>query len=506
MGLDAYSILIRGTEVDTHSDYEKTLTEVVRHAHLQALRKLNESHAKTMIGGKVAIIREYEDPNFQIPTYAIMAPPQFSEWYRGNTAYKLVENKPKLTNLGKDWLEWSGQRRYNAMTFKPALMDDTVYNAWTGFPVKSVDGDWGLMKELMLEGLCDGNHVYYEWLMDWMAVGLQAPTERYGVATVLRGEKGIGKGQFAKWYGRLFGNHFLHLSNARHLLGNFNAHFERALLVFADELIWGGNKQEEGVLKSFVTEELIPIEHKGYDVEMRPNYARLLVASNEEWAVPAGTHERRWFVLDVSSKYRQNTDFFGALTTQMQSGGLEAMMFELINRKTTTNQRKPPKTKALAAVAVMGLDDVASWLYDALSAGELYDSERFRSRAHLLIRTAEDYEALRSAQARVDRCPVSDPLEIGFKPIWPYGVDKDALYKSYEAHCRQRNRYGRAKDRGAFYKRLKTLLPSAKEERPRFNGIQVKIVLWPLLMQAREEFNRHSGLDFEYEQEYEDAA
>ena len=461
----------------------------MRQAHTRALEKINDTFAKTMIGGKVAIIREFTDPSFEVPTYAAMAPGQFTEWWRGHQAYRVGRDGAVPTNLGKDWLDWPGKRQYSAMTFKPGQVPDDVYNAWTGFPIEPKQGDWSLMQRLIKDGLCDGNEEHSTWLLDWMATGIQNPCELEGVATVFRGEKGVGKGQFAKWYGRLFGTHFLHLSNAKHLVGNFNAHLERTLLVFADELIWGGNKQQEGPLKALVTEDTIPIERKGWDVERRRNYTRLLVASNEDWAVPAGVGERRWFVLDVSSKFKGNLKFFEELNRQMEGGGLEAMMYDLSQRKITTNQRIAPSTKALAAVALLGLEDVPAWLHELLAGG--------------VLPLRGDGEWLLTGVRWTAEEPTDGGMPKGHAAAhrgWPYAVTKDVLYESFVNYSSQHQRYGRTRDRGSFFKRLFQLLPSAKEIRPRVDGNPTRMVELPPLDEARVEFKRTSGLDFEFDE------
>ncbi|QVL46987.1 MAG: hypothetical protein KFB96_14695 [Thiocapsa sp.] len=502
-GLDPYSILMRGRETETQGDPRRIEADVVNRSHQKALETINLTFAKTMIGGKVAIIREFTDPSFGTPTYAVMAPPQLKEWYRGIVAYKVKKDAVEPTNLGDDWLNWPGQRRYRAMTFKPGAVDKDIYNGWSGFPIEPISGDWSLMQKLILEALCDGNAEYNEWLLDWMAVGVQQPTERYGVAAVLRGEKGVGKGQFAKWYGKLFGNHFLHLSNPQHLVGHFNAHLERTLLAFADELIWGGNKQQEGVLKALVTEEMIPIERKNWDTEMRKNYARLLVASNEDWVVPAGVGERRWFILDVSPKFMQDTEFFKNLDTQMKNGGLEAMMYDLMHREIRSKQRQAPRTKALADVAALGLDGVSGWLLEALSAGRLYPSNSvIGSASRMFIATRDDYEAKQNPTENRERHDRMEYLHGGRGSCesWPYAVSKDMLYQSYEAYVREHRHSGHNIGREAFFKKLKKHLPSAQESRPRFNGGQIKMMILPDLESARKEFNRTSRLEFTFEE------
>ena len=72
---------------------------------------------------------------------------------------------------------------------------------------------------------------------------------------VLRGGRGTGKGVVARAIGRLFGQHFVHVSHARHLTGNFNAHLAECVLLFVDEAFWAGDKQGEAQLKRMITED-----------------------------------------------------------------------------------------------------------------------------------------------------------------------------------------------------------------------------------------------------------
>jgi hypothetical protein len=50
--------------------------------------------------------------------------------------------------------------------------------------------------------------------------------------------------------GNLLGPHYAPLAS----LGRFNSHLKNAILIFADEAIWGGNKREVGALKALITE------------------------------------------------------------------------------------------------------------------------------------------------------------------------------------------------------------------------------------------------------------
>ena len=64
---------------------------------------------------------------------------------------------------------------------------------------------------------------------------------------------------------KLLGSHYAPLANLDQILGRFNSHLKNAILVLADEAIWGGNKREIGALKALITEPKMFIEGKGKD-------------------------------------------------------------------------------------------------------------------------------------------------------------------------------------------------------------------------------------------------
>ena len=79
---------------------------------------------------------------------------------------------------------------------------------------------------------------------------------------MLRGKRGSGKGILLNWLWRAWGQHGCHISNAKHLTGNFNAHLRDCVMLFADEAFFAGDRAGEGVLKALITEPSLPIEGK----------------------------------------------------------------------------------------------------------------------------------------------------------------------------------------------------------------------------------------------------
>ncbi|MBH0619629.1 hypothetical protein I3A86_26450, partial [Salmonella enterica] len=171
------------------------------------------------------------------------------------------------------------------------------------------------------------NKEHAEYLLNWCAFLVQKPDQIPEVAIVLKGAKGTGKGTLGNALMRFFGQHAIQLASVYHLVSNFNAHFRDACFVFADEAFWPGDKSADGTLKRLITEPTLFIEKKGKDGVTTTNRTHLMMASNEEWIIPATPGERRYFVLNVSDHKQQDLEWFGNINKQMEEGGLEAMLY-----------------------------------------------------------------------------------------------------------------------------------------------------------------------------------
>ena len=185
-----------------------------------------------------------------------------------------------------------------------------MFNTWNGFSVEPIKGDCSLLLQHIRDVICCGDDALYEWVMDWSADCVQFPGDIKGTAIVMRGKEGTGKGTFANTLGRLFGPHYVHLIDHNHLMGNFNAHLIEAIVVFADEITWGGNVKNQGKLKGLVTEQQLTGERKGIDAIQYRNFAHVIIASNAEWVIPAGANSRRWLVLDVDDGRANDRAYF----------------------------------------------------------------------------------------------------------------------------------------------------------------------------------------------------
>lgn len=339
------------------------------------LRELNSKHAVISdIGGKCRIISETFDYALKRTRISYQSFQDFLNRYCSRKVQIAVDadNKPVYIEAGKWWTRSSQRRQYETIVFSPGKEVPQAYNLWQGFACESLPGDIELFISHIRKNICQNNEEYYHYLISWMARTVQQPDCAGEVAIVLRGDMGTGKGIFCKHFGSLFGRHFLQISDPKHLIGSFNSHLRDCVVIFADEAFWAGDKKHESVLKSLVTENYLTIESKGVDVVASPNYTHIIMASNAQWVVPAGSNERRFFVLDVSSEKIQDKKYFAAIQDQLNNGGREALLHLLLNYDISNFEvRDVPKTSALQEQKVLSMNNEEAWWYEKLNEGRL---------------------------------------------------------------------------------------------------------------------------------------
>jgi hypothetical protein len=161
---------------------------------------------------------------------------------------------------------------------------------------------------------------------------VQKPGEPIGTAPVLQGLPGTGKGFLAHAYGHLWGRHYTTVTHQSHVSGRFNAQLLGKRFVFIDEGTFGGNRQEAGVIKTRVTEPYFQLEVKGVDPIRIRNRMIFMIASNEDSIVAADKGDRRWQVLEVGVRNREDREYFAKISRQLETGGYEAMLYDLQHR------------------------------------------------------------------------------------------------------------------------------------------------------------------------------
>jgi hypothetical protein len=399
------------------------------------LDAFNQRYAVVNEAGKAVIYNPKHDPQLKRNTIERITFDDFKRMYMNRRLQVGTSKKGGAiySDFGTIWLEHHARRQFlGGVVMDPTnSAPDDCWNLWRGFNVEPVAGDWSLMRNHIKDIVCGGDEALFNYVLGWLARMIQHPNQPGEVALVMRGKKGTGKGTLGNWMLRLMGQHGVKVEHAKHLVGNFNAHLRDAVFVFADEAFFAGDKQNEGVLKSLITEPYITVEAKYQNAATIANMTHIIMASNSDWVVPASGEERRFCVMNVSDDKIQNIEYFNELNAQMENGGLSAMLHELLHHDLSNfNVRVVPQTSALADQKRLSMDSLHRWWTTVLERGFVW-----RSR----------YGA-----------PIFMQWNSGF-------VSTELLHRSYLQWCAE-NREGRPMGREQLGVMMKTLY---KPHRPR---------------------------------------
>lgn len=278
------------------------------------------------------------------------------------------------------WLSHSKAAHYHEIIFDPSLPpgeNGNKWNIWAGFAFEPLAGDWDKLKEHIKCNVCSGDEKLYNWIMNWLAIGVQRPCELIGTAPVLIGLPGTGKSFLANAYAKLWDPHAIELTQHSHVSGRFNSHQIGRRFVFIDEGTFGGDKASAGVIKTRITEPYIVFEKKGIDPIRMRNRMIFMVASNEDSVVAADIADRRWMVIKVSASKREDRPYFRAISAQLESGGYAAMLHELLHRDISVgpDPHHIIRTDALFRQILHGLGAAGRYMHQILDEGRLPQSE-----------------------------------------------------------------------------------------------------------------------------------
>jgi len=298
-----------------------------------AVEVMNKLHCViNNVGGKVLVLSWVPSP---IDECAAVLTPLFQTFgqFRDRYSNQYVTVEEDTKHLGAYWLNHRERRTYEGIDLVPCgpeVLSGNRLNLWRGWGVEPRQGQWPLMDQHIRDVLANGSADAYQYIIRWTAWTFQNPNKQAEVALVFKGGKGCGKGTFFDALRRIFGQHGLHISSSKHLVGSFTGHTRGCIFLFADEAFWAGDKQGESNLKALITEPTRMVEAKFVDAGPIRNLLHVGMAANAKWVVPATHDERRYAVNEVSNKRIGDHEYFKALRAEMDNGGLGAMLWDLL--------------------------------------------------------------------------------------------------------------------------------------------------------------------------------
>ena len=306
-----------------------------------------------------------------------------NEYLKSEDFIKFYDNKKieiaprEFINPAKHWFNHPAAVSYrDGVVFKPGgNHTPEQFNLWAGFAVEPADDPnaWPLVKYHIEHVICADNPVLIRFIYNWVARGIQRPGEPVGTAIIMRGAEGTGKGLFANFLRDLWGKHGFTANNSKSIIGNFNGHLEKCAFLFADEASFTLDKKSLGTLKSMITDKRMVIEQKGLGAYEIDNCIKIIMASNDDFIIPTSVGNRRFAVIDISSEYKGDVEYFQELRNAMTSDDVRASFLRFM-LDFPVSELKIPDTEAMLDQIRHSEDrsdnTINQWLSDVLHDGD----------------------------------------------------------------------------------------------------------------------------------------
>lgn len=308
---------------------------------------------------------------------------------------------------------------------------------------------------------CKGNMKSYNYVLNWFASIIKYPGRKLRSCIVLKSTERAGKGIIVDLIREIIGeNYVFHPSTPKEILGDFNSGCRNKLLVFLDELVWGGDKEKAGTFKKLITEKYISVNEKFKAVYKVVNLMNIITATNESWAAPVGTTDTRWFCLLLdpymatcsrAEKKRIVDEILGTDIKRLAKFFYERDISDW-------NSDDIVITDELREQRIQSMSPLNKWWFDALNAGFV---ERKDEKSYFGVST----------------------------------VQQKHLYDSYIEYSQDRHMTIRS-----FNKTLKYLMGDVDILRPRVGRRQVKSVKLPIISIVQEIWRtKFADKDWEFE-------
>ena len=172
------------------------------------------------------------------------------------------------------------------------------------------------------EVISNGNLDHFTYILNWISFIVQNPGKKNTTSLLIIGDKGTGKGDFSAIpISKLFGSYSLdNVTKVEDICGKFNGSIENKVLVVCNEMQSVENSRyiNADALKSVITEKTMMYENKYVNSRLGENVCNLMFLSNHDLPIKIEDADRRYVCLKVSSKYRQDFNYFGKLNEVLE--------------------------------------------------------------------------------------------------------------------------------------------------------------------------------------------
>lgn len=208
------------------------------------------------------------------------------------------------------------------------------------------------------------------YVLDYLAMLVQAPGRKVHYALLIRGGQGTGK----SWIGRLMttiiGVPNVVFPSNDEVLSRWTIWTEGSCLAVIEELMARGRLDMANRLKPIITEPTLRIEEKKRSIYSIPNHLNLIGFTNHEDALPIETGDRRWLVISSNMKPMDEA-YYERLFAFLKGDGPASVKHYLLNRKVQLNPKgMAPNTRGKMEMRQHTLSEAEQYLAELLEGRE----------------------------------------------------------------------------------------------------------------------------------------
>ena len=219
------------------------------------------------------------------------------------------------------WFLDPNKKKYNRIDFIPdnSKVPDDVYNIFEGFEVDNLSKtmsdddfteqdykDYNLIHDHFRFVCNDDSETaepIYNYFLDWIAHIFQYPTEKTNTAIILKGQQGCGKSITCEFIGKLLNYDKYYYKTAdplKDLFGNFNSIGGAKMLIALEEAESNVSSKIYERMKEAITATKRTLNEKFVKERKQNDYARYILATNNEVALKIDDNERRMVCIECS--------------------------------------------------------------------------------------------------------------------------------------------------------------------------------------------------------------
>lgn len=200
--------------------------------------------------------------------------------------------------------------------------DENRFSLFQGFNYENFDeidiNKISLFLNHIKEIITSNDEKIYKYMMSWIAYLIQNPGKKTKTCLILIGKQGTGKTIFTDIIAKLFGEYAnKNVSDVDLITGQFNTELENKILIVLNEF----NVQDKTTnkrsirnkMKSYITDDSITINRKNVTPYKIENVSNFIIVTNDNNPISIEVGDRRYVVLDVSDKMKNNVDYFNKL-------------------------------------------------------------------------------------------------------------------------------------------------------------------------------------------------